>query len=84
MASLRPPFDGKSMEDLFKNIQNRQTPPIPSCYSSDLSEFIHICLKKKPSQRMTANEFLAYSPFQRYFKLDVQDKNERQLATKQN
>ena len=68
MATLRPPFEGKSMEDLFKSIQNKPIPPVPSNYSSDLLEFIQICLKKKPSQRLTAKELLNYHTFQKYFK----------------
>jgi NIMA (never in mitosis gene a)-related kinase len=68
MATLRPPFEGKSMEDLYKSIQNKLVPPIPSNYSSDLLEFIQICLKKKPSQRLTAKELLNYHAFQKYFK----------------
>jgi NIMA (never in mitosis gene a)-related kinase len=68
MTTLRPPFEGKSMEDLFKSIQNKPIPPVPSNYSSDLLEFIQICLKKKPSQRLTAKELLNYHTFQKYFK----------------
>lgn len=54
MTALRPPFDGQSMEELYKNVQSKPIPPISGFYSSDLLEFIQICLKKKPSQRMTA------------------------------
>ena len=68
MATLRPPFEGKSMEDLYKSIQNKPVPPIPTNYSSDLLEFIQICLKKKPSQRLTAKELLNYHTFQKYFR----------------
>jgi NIMA (never in mitosis gene a)-related kinase len=33
MACQRPPYEGKTMEDLFKNIQNKGITSIPSYYS---------------------------------------------------
>ena len=37
MATLRPPFDGKSMEDLYRNVQNKPIPTVPSSYSRELA-----------------------------------------------
>ena len=33
MATFRPPFHGRDMEDLYKNVQNRNYPPLSSKYS---------------------------------------------------
>jgi hypothetical protein len=34
MAALKPPFNGKDMEDLFKNIQKAKVSPLSAHYSS--------------------------------------------------
>jgi hypothetical protein len=34
MATLRPPFMGVGMEDLYKNILKGKYLPIPKCYSN--------------------------------------------------
>ena len=54
MAALRPPYEGKTMEDLYKNVQTKPIPPVPNSYSLELIELIQICLKKKAAQRLTA------------------------------
>ena len=48
MASLKPPFNGKDMEELFKNVQKAKLAPLTGHYSSELQEFIHFCLQKDP------------------------------------
>ena len=55
MAALRPPFDGKDLEELFKNVQNKPIPAVPRQYSSDLTDLIHYCLNKKAAKRPTAS-----------------------------
>jgi len=34
MAALKPPFNGKDMEDLFKNIQKGKLIPLTAHYST--------------------------------------------------
>ena len=40
MASLKPPFNGRDMEDLFKNVQKAKVQPLTHHYSPQLWEFI--------------------------------------------
>ena len=54
MATLNPPFQGNDMDQLFKNIQNKQITPISKIYSQNLWNFIELCLKKSPLHRPTA------------------------------
>ena len=54
MAALKPPFEGRDLEELFKSVQNRTVPNIPRQYSKELMEFIHLCLNKKAGKRLSA------------------------------
>jgi serine/threonine protein kinase len=54
MASLKPPFNGKDMEDLFKNVQKAKLTPLTNHYSTQLWEFIQLCLQKDPKKRPSA------------------------------
>ena len=63
---LRPPFEGKDMEELFRNVQNKPIPHVLSYYSQELSELILLCLRKKPALRPTAKELLTHQLFQKY------------------
>jgi NIMA (never in mitosis gene a)-related kinase len=60
MAALRPPFQAKDMEELFKNVQNKPTPSIPKQYSKILCDLIQLCLNKKANFRPTASELLEH------------------------
>lgn len=54
MAALRPPYQGNDMEELYKNVQEKQVSVIPQQYSSDLWQMIQLCLQKKAGFRPTA------------------------------
>jgi NIMA (never in mitosis gene a)-related kinase len=60
MASLKPPFNGRDMEDLFKNVQKAKVQPLTHHYSSQLWEFIQLCLQKDPKKRPSAGELLKF------------------------
>jgi NIMA (never in mitosis gene a)-related kinase len=72
MAMLRPPFEGKDMEELFRNIQNRPVPGISNYYSRELAEFVQGCLRKKAAQRPTAGELLGNGMFQAFINIKPQ------------
>ncbi len=36
MCCLKPPFNGKDLNELYKNVQRGQIEPIPSIYSREL------------------------------------------------
>ena len=67
MAALRPPFEGRDLEELFRHVQNKPIPSIPKHYSRDLTDLIQYCLNKKASKRPTTSELLKHAPFQKYF-----------------
>ena len=58
MAALKPPFNGKDMEDLFKNIQKGRVTPLSAHYSNELWEFIDLCLQKDPKKRPNTEDLL--------------------------
>jgi NIMA (never in mitosis gene a)-related kinase len=49
LVTHKPPFHGNGMEDLWKKVNKGVYDSIPFCYSADLSSFIALCLKTKPS-----------------------------------
>lgn len=51
LCCFKPPFTGKSLEDLFQNITKGIFPPIPNTYSNDLKMIIGIMLQVNPSLR---------------------------------
>lgn len=46
LCTYLPPFQGKCMEELYKNVQKCIFKEIPKHYSEELSNFISLCLKK--------------------------------------
>jgi serine/threonine protein kinase len=51
MATLRPPFTGSSIEDLYKSVLKGRYSPIPKSYSNELAAIIGQCLQVNPTQR---------------------------------
>lgn len=58
MANQRPPFSGKDLKELKKNILQGMYPRIPERYSEDLELFIKQCLCVNPKHRPTATQLL--------------------------
>jgi serine/threonine protein kinase len=58
MASLKPPFKAKNMNELYKKVAKGLYSPIPSMYSKTLSKIIGSLLRKNPSNRPGADEIL--------------------------
>lgn len=52
MCTFNPPFNGSSLDNLYKNVMRGQYQKIPqNKYSSELSRFIALCLILNPSNR---------------------------------
>lgn len=54
MAALRVPFQGVSLQDLYKKIKRGFFKKIPSNYSEELYSIIQLMLTKNPSRRPSA------------------------------
>ena len=59
MASLKCPFDAKDMRGLVIKILRGAFPPLPRCFSSELTALVGRCLDRQPARRPTVNELLA-------------------------
>ena len=55
MAALEPPFKATDLQSLYKKVKAGVFKPIPSSYSSDLSEMVNSLLKLKPRDRLNTD-----------------------------
>ena len=68
MTTLKPPFRGEDMEDLFKKVIRGYYPRIPPHYSSDLNTAIKLLLQVTPGLRPESSAILQLPIIQkRYF-----------------
>ena len=58
MITFRPPFQAKSMEDLYKKVMRGIYPKIPSKFSEDLSDALKLMIQVEPGARPTCDELL--------------------------
>ena len=58
MITLRPPFQAKSMEELYKKVMRGNYPRIPSKYSEDLSDTIKLMIQVEAGARPSCEELL--------------------------
>ena len=58
MITLRPPFQAKSMEELYKKVMRGNYPRIPSRYSEDLSDTIKLMIQVEAGARPSCEELL--------------------------
>ena len=61
LSKLEPPFNGRNMVELFKNIKAGRYIPIPNIYSNDLKKIIALMLQTNPNKRISSEELL-YTP----------------------
>ena len=73
MCKLIPPFQAKSMEDLFKKIIRGFYPQIPSRYSDDLKEIIKLMIQTEVGARPSCDELLKMTVIQK--KIEIINKN---------
>jgi serine/threonine protein kinase len=60
MTCLRVPFEGSSMQDLFKKVSTGIIMKIPDEYSSDLYTIIKLCLTTNQKSRPSVEELLEH------------------------
>ena len=58
MITLRPPFQAKSMEDLYKKVMRGLYPKISSKYSEDLSDALKLMIQVEAGARPSCEELL--------------------------
>ena len=56
--TLRPPFQAKSMEELYKKVMRGNYPRIPTKYSEDLSDAIKLMIQVEAGARPSCEELL--------------------------
>ena len=56
--TLRPPFQAKSMEELYKKVMRGNYPRIPKKYSEDLSDAIKLMIQVEAGARPSCEELL--------------------------
>ena len=76
MATLRPPFQGHDMEELYDNVQKGVYNRLPSCYSKELQSVIDFCLRKSAVSRPSADELLSHSIVQKYMQKYLSESEE--------
>ena len=60
MCALKIPFDGNSLQDLYRKINRGIIKKIPKKYSSDLYHVIKLMLTKNPRKRPSAMQLMEY------------------------
>lgn len=65
MAAQRVPFEANSIQELYKKIDRGVVSRIPSRYSSDLYQFIKICLITDQKKRPTVAQLLRHPIIQK-------------------
>ena len=58
LCALETPFNGRNMNELFKNIKAGRYIPIPNKYSNDLKKIIALMLQTNPNKRISSIELL--------------------------
>ena len=58
LCTLSPPFTGRDMDDLARNVQRARFKRIPSGYSRELWDTVVLLLKADPARRPAIGEVL--------------------------
>lgn len=54
LCALTPPFKGRTIEELARNVSAARVPRLPAGYSHDLQDILQSLLQLNPSKRPTA------------------------------
>ena len=81
LSTLRPPFTGQNLEELYKNVMRGSFNPIPKIYSNELANIVNRCLRLNPSERPTVTELLENWTLKLYENICVDYKLNSQPST---
>lgn len=60
LCTMRVPFKGKNMDDLYQTVCRGRYGPLPDIYSKELSQMISLLLKVNASERPSCEQFLSH------------------------
>ena len=80
MCTLRPPFRGTSLKELYKNIQNGYYIPISNYYSSDIKDLISMMLVVDAKKRASAEQLLNCNIIKKWIRIIRYDNYNSQLG----
>jgi NIMA (never in mitosis gene a)-related kinase len=66
MLSLKPPFNGKDMDMLYKRVCKGAFPRIPEHYSNDIWQVVQLMLRVEPEKRPSCQELIESNLFKHY------------------
>ena len=75
MCTLRPPFRGTSLKELYRNIKNGYYLPISNNYSNDIKDIISMMLIIDNKKRASAEELLNSNIIKKWVKIIKGDYN---------
>ena len=80
MCTLRPPFRGTSLKDLYRNIKNGYYIPISNYYSRDIKDLVSMMLVVDYRKRASADELLNTNIVKNWIKKIKYDNSNNQLG----
>lgn len=60
MATLSVPFNGESLQALYKSVKRGLIKRIPSIYSTELYGIIKLMLKRNPNKRPSTYDLISH------------------------
>lgn len=66
MLALKPPFNGKDMDQLFKRVCKGNFSRIPDHYSNDMWQVVQLMLRVDPERRPSCQELIDSTLFKHY------------------
>ena len=66
MLALKPPFNGKDMDQLFKRVCKGTFSRIPEHYSNDIWQVVQLMLRVDPEKRPSCQELIESTLFKHY------------------
>ena len=77
ICTLRPPFRGNSLKELYTNIMNGYYLPISNCYSNDLKDIISMMLVIDNKKRASTDQLLNSNLVKKWINIIRGEKNSK-------
>ncbi|KAL4438137.1 hypothetical protein ABPG74_016916 [Tetrahymena malaccensis] len=78
LMAHHPPFEAKSMEELYKKVCKGTYQKLPKSYSQEMNDFINLCLRKNPKQRPCVNSLLEFQGLQPYLQNILENEEDKE------